>query len=93
MGSYPHQEGRQNTPLRGSEWGQSKSQENVYTCRLSSTPPRIRWYSIFWAYHSQGGVQFKLRPQVGPLSHRSGEPGTLARVRQADPSKAMTGGA
>ena len=37
MGSYPHQGGRWNTPLRGGERGQSKEQEHVCTCRFSSS--------------------------------------------------------
>ena len=44
-----------------------------------------------WAYHSQGGVQFKLRPQVGPLSLRGGGPGTSAGIRRADSGESMTG--
>ena len=93
MLSYPLQGGRLNTRLQGGERGQSKSQENVYTCRWSSTPPRVRWSSNLLGLPLPGGVQFKLRPQVGPLSLRGGGPGTLARVCQADPSEAMTGGA
>ena len=67
MGSYPCQGGRRNTPLRGGERGQGTSQKNVHTCQWSSTPPRIRWYSNLLCLTLAGGVQFKLRPQVGPL--------------------------
>ena len=84
MRSYPHQGGRRNTPLQGGERGQSKGQEHVCTCRWSSTPPRVRWYINLLDLTLAGGVQFKLRPQVGPLSLRGGGPGTLARIRQAD---------
>ena len=93
MGSYPHQGGRQNTPLWGGEWGQSKGQEHVCTCRWSSPPPCVRWSSNLLGLPLARGVQFKLQPQVGPLSLRGGVLGTSARVRQADPSKALTGGA
>ena len=70
MGSYLHQGGRRNTPLRGGERGQSKGQEHVCTCRWSSTPPCVRWSNNFLGLPLAGGVQFKLRPQVGPLSLR-----------------------
>ena len=93
MGSYTRQGGRRNTPLRGGERGQGTSKKNVHTCRWSSTPPRIRWSSNLLGLPLAGGVQFKMRPQVGPLSLRGGVLGTSARVRQADPSKALTGGA
>ena len=83
MGSYPHQGGRRNTPLWSGEQGQGTSQDTIYTCR---------WSSNLVGLPLAGGVQFKLRPQVGPLSLRGGGPGTSARVRQADPSEAMTGG-
>ena len=93
MESYPRQGGRRNTPLWGGGQGQGTSQKNVHTCRWSSTPPRVRWSSNLLGLPLAGGVQFKLRPQVGPLSLRGGGPGTSARVLQADSSKALTGGA
>ena len=72
MGSHPHQGGRQNTPLRGGERGQSKGQEHVFNCRWSSIPPCVRWSSNFMGLPLAGGVQFKLQLQVGPLSIRAG---------------------
>ena len=66
------------------------------TIALVGGPPPLRasdGLATCWAYHSQGGVQFKLRPQVGPLSLLGGEPGTSTRVRQGDPSEATIGGA
>ena len=61
MGSYPRQGGRRNTPLRGGKRGQGIGQENVYTCRWSFTPPRVRWSSNLLGLPLAGGVQFKLR--------------------------------
>ena len=86
MGSYPHQGGRQNNPLRGGERGQSKGQKHVCTCQWSSPPPRVRWSSNLLGLPLAGGVQFKMRPQVGPLSICGGGPGTSAIIRQADQS-------
>ena len=93
MGSYPHQGCRRNTPLRGGERGQSKGQKLVCTCRWSSPPTRVRWSSNLMGLTLAGGVQFKPRPQVGPLSLGGGGPGPSARIRQADQSETMTGGA
>ena len=86
MGSYPHQGDRRNTPLQGGKQGQSKCQEHVCTCRWSSTPPRVRWSSNLLGLPLAGELQFKLQPQVVPLSLRGGGPGTSTRIRQADQS-------
>ena len=54
---------------------------------LVGGPPPLRasdGLATCWAYHSQGGVQFKLQPQVGSLSLRGKGPGTSARIRRAD---------
>ena len=44
-----------------------------------------------WDYHFQGGVQFKLRPQVGPLSLCSGGHWPEAGVSREDLGKTLTG--
>ena len=54
---------------------------------LVSGPPPLRvldGLATCWAYHSQRGVQFKMRPQVGPLSLRGGGTRTLTRIRKAE---------
>ena len=86
MGSYPHQGGRRNTPLQGGERGKSKVQGHVCTCRWSSPPPRVRWSNNLLGLPLAEGVQFKLQPQVGPLSLHGVGTGTFARIRQADQS-------
>ena len=61
---------------------------------LVGGPPLLRasdGLATFWAYHSQGGVQFKLRPQVGTLSLRGGGPSTSAGIRRVDLGETMTG--
>ena len=60
---------------------------------LVGVPPPLRasdGLATFWAYHSQGGVQFKLRLQVIPLSLRGGVAGTSAGIRRADSGETMT---
>ena len=84
MGSHPHQVGRQNTPLQGDERGQSQGKEHVRNCWWSYTPPHVRWSSNLLGLPFAGGVQLKLRPQVGSLSLRVGGPGNWARIRRAD---------
>ena len=61
---------------------------------LVGGPPPLRasdGLSTCWAYHSQGGVQFKLQPQVGPLSLRGRGHWTSAGIRRADLGKTLTG--
>ena len=84
MGYHPHQGGRRNTPLQGGERGQSQGKEYVRTCWWSSTPPPVRWSRNLLGIPFAGGVQFKLRPQVGTLSLCSGRSGTSERIRRAD---------
>ena len=72
MGTHPVQGGRQHTPLRGSEEGPRLDEEYVCPGRLPSTPPRVRWPGNLLDLPLAGGVQFELRPQVGPLSLRDG---------------------
>ena len=60
---------------------------------LVGGPPPLRvsdGLATCWAYHSQVGVQFKLRPQVGPLSIHGGGPGTSAIIRREDLGETMT---
>ena len=91
MGFHPHQGGRQLTPLRGGERGQIQGKEHVRPSWWFSTPPRVRWSGNFLGLPLSGGVQFKLQPQVGPLSLCGGGPGTSAGIRRSDTSKTMTG--
>ena len=87
----PTKEVEKNTTLRGSEWGQSQGKEHVCPSLWSSTPPRVRWSGNLLALPLAGGVQFKLQPQVGPLSLRNRGPGTSAGIRRADSGETMTG--
>ena len=44
-----------------------------------------------WAYHLQGGVNFELQPQVGPLSLRGGRHLPEEGIRRADLGETLTG--
>ena len=68
MGTHPVQGGRQHTPLRGNERGPRPGEEYVRPGWRPSTPPRIRWPGNLLGLSLAGGVQFELRPQVGPMS-------------------------
>ena len=57
------------TLLCGATNGDRVRVKSMFT--LVGGPPPLRvsdGLATCWAYHSQGGVEFKLRPQVGPLS-------------------------
>ena len=90
MGTHPVQVGGQHPPLRGIEWGPRPGEEYVCPGRRPSTPPRFGWPGNLLGLPLAGGVQFELRPQVGPLSFRGGVHWPEAGVRRADPGAALT---
>ena len=61
---------------------------------LVGGPPPLRvsdGLATCWAYHLQGGVQFELQPQVGPLSLRGGGHWPEAGVCRTDSGRALAG--
>ena len=61
---------------------------------LVGGPPLLRTadgLATCWAYHSQGGVQFELRPQVGPLSLCGRGNWAEEGIRRADLGKTLMG--
>ena len=70
MGTHPIQGGRRHTPLWGGERGQSLGEEHVCPGWQPSTPLRVRYPGKLLGLTLAGGMQFKLQPQVGPLSLR-----------------------
>ena len=91
MGTHPVQGGGRHPPLRGSERRPLTGEEYVRSGLRPSSPPRAGWAGNMLVLPIAGGVQFKLRPQVGPLSLRGGGHWPEAGVRRADLGENLTG--
>ena len=91
MGTHPVQGGGQDPHLWGSERGTCPGEEYVRPGRQPSAPPRVGWHGNLLGLPLAGGVQFKLRPQVGPLSLSSGGHWPEAGVCRVDSSETLMG--
>ena len=91
MGTHPVQGGGRDPPLRGSERVPHPGEEYVRPGRQPFAPLHVIWPGNLLGLSLAGGVQFKLRPQVGPLSLRGGGHWPEEGVRRADSGKHMTG--
>ena len=91
MGSHPVQVVGRDPPLRGRERGPRPGEEYVRPGRRPPAPPRVGWPGNLLGLPLAGGVQFELRPQVGPLSLRGGGHWPKAGVHEADLGKSLTG--
>ena len=90
MGTNTVQVGGRDPPLWGSERGPRLDEEYVCPGWLPPAPLRVGWPGNLLGLPLAGGVQFELRPQVGPLSFRGGVHWPEAGVRRADPGEALT---
>ena len=91
MVTHPVQGGGRHPPLRGSEQGPRPGEEYVRPCRWPSVPPRVGWPGNLLGLPLVGGVQFELRPQVGPLSLRGRGNWPEEGIRRADLGETPTG--
>ena len=91
MGTPPVQGDVRHPPLWGSKRGPRPGEEYVCTVRRTSTPPRVGWPGNLLGLLIGGGVQFELRPQVGPLSLCGGGHWPEEGLRRADWGETLTG--
>ena len=89
MGTYPVQGGGRHPPLRVRKRGPRLFEEYVCPGWRPSTPPCCGWPGNLLGLPLAGGVQFELRPQVGPLSLRAGGHWPKAGIRRADLGKTL----
>ena len=72
MVTHPVQGVGRHPPLQGSERGPHPGEEYVRPGWWTFPPLRVGWPGNLLGLPLAGGVQFELRPQVGPLSLRGG---------------------
>ena len=91
MGSHPFQESGRDPTLWGREREPSLGEEYVCPGQRPPAPTCLGWTGNLMGLPLAGGVQFELRPQVGPLSLRGRGHWPEAEVCGADLGKALTG--
>ena len=91
MGYDPFQRGGRDPPLRGSERGPRPGEAYFRPVCQPPATPGVGWSGNLMVLPFSGGVQFELRPQVGPLLLRGGGHWPEAGVHGADSGKALTG--
>ena len=91
MGNHTVQIGGRDPPLWVSKQGPRLGEEYVRPGRRPPAPPRVGWPGNLLGLPLAGGVQFELRPKVGPLSLRGRGNWPKAEVCRADLGEALTG--